>query len=138
ALRTTLSGAGARVHVEPAQWLATSRAVARIEVTGAPVRLRLPAIFTRTAGSGLRFASVTPAPRDGTVTVRAGGALVIRDLGLPARTYAIAARSGARRLGTLRLRVLAPSREAPEDAVVAPAQWRLLRAPALATQAGDH
>jgi hypothetical protein len=119
------------VRLSRAEWVAGQRPLVRLTNAGhTTIAVRLPAVFTRTAASGLRFTSATTR----TAQLAPGQALSFRDLGLEARPYALAVLRGAKKIGTVHVRVFAPERDG--EARRAPA-WARLRSPLPDTNASN-
>ena len=141
--RGDFEAGGAAVAVAPTELVASSRQTIRIVAGGretGTLRVTLPEIFTRRAGSsGLRFAEVPQAFNGGRMA-RAGRVLrldlasgrspgiSIVDNGLPAGVYelglAVEAPGGAvTRLGTAEVRIYAPSRESEAEEAIKRNPW---------------
>src|SRR3954447_20372423 len=131
ALPTHVALNGALVELSRAEWVVGQRPLIRLTNTGAgAIAVHLPALFTKTAASGLRYTSATARVS----TLRPGHSVAFRDLGLPARPYALAISRRGTTLGAVRVRVFAPERDG--DQAKQPA-WAKLRAPLPDTNASN-
>src|SRR4051794_16540177 len=117
ALPTHVALGGTLVKLSRAEWVVGRRPVVRLSNVGAgAIAVRRPAFLTKPAASGLRSTSATRR----LVRLAAGQSLAFRDLGLPARPYALRVVGG----GAVHVRVFAPERDGDQAKRPAFAQLR--------------